>query len=490
MRALARTGLAILFGGLVAGCASHKIEPATMEKFFAAMASCREEFAALDARVAAAGVGNAAYYRVRGFPYFRTDRLLASFANEVTEFEALSQWTRRMRELDREAREFEYVNLGLNTQEAAISRTRMQLCSSTLSSLELENPRNLKILKAVVTPPDEYSARRRILGIYPLAVPIMKSRLAKTREALANDFSRPLAELDSAGPLTLWSVEAKKDPEMIKSGFSRAIFDELGFPGLVDSQWLALAEKFAPLLWIETATEADVPGTPVWSASGITVDTNRPLVNYHISYARFGTEAVAQITYFVWFRGSDGVNKIDGNLWRVTLDLNARPLAYESLHGSGQSHMVFPVQKLVRREDHSYWQQEAMFPQDSSTIPDKGVALRLGAGTHALRRLVFEVEALSEHKRSYQLVRYEELYRLRRPDGSTQSLFGSDGLIAGTDYADGNWLWASGVRKPGALRQYGRHVTSYVGRRHFDDALLLEKLFLPPTWASREKPEH
>lgn len=327
MRALARTGVAIFFAVLGAGCATPKIEPATMEKFFAAMASCREEFAALDARVAAAGVGNAAYYRVPGFPYLRTDRLLASFANEVTEFEALSEWTRRMRELDREAREFEYINLGMNTQESAISRTRMQLCSSTLSSLELENPGNLKILKAVVTPPDEYSARRRMLGIYPLAVPIMKSRLAKRREALAKDFSRPLAELDSVGPLTLWSVKAEKDPAMIKSGFSRAIFDELGFPGLVDSQWLALAEKHAPLLWIETASEADVPGTPVWSASGITVDTHRPLVNYHISYGRFGAEAVAQITYFVWFKGSDGVNKIDGNMWRVTLDLDARPLA-------------------------------------------------------------------------------------------------------------------------------------------------------------------
>lgn len=131
-----------------------------------------------------------------------------------------------------------------------------------------------------------------------------------------------------------------------------------------------------------------------------------------------------------------------------------------------------------------------MFPQDSSTIPDKGVALRLRAGTHALRRLVFEVEAFAEHKRNYQLVRYEELYLLRRPDGKTQSLFGPDGLIAGTDHADESWLWASGVRKPGALRQYGRHVTTYVGRRHFDDAFLLETLFLPPTRAPKENPEH
>ena len=34
-----------------------------------------------------------------------------------------------------------------------------------------------------------------------------------------------------------------------------------------------------------------------------------------------------------------------------------------------------------------------------------------------------------------------------------------------------------GVPEPGAMRQWGRHATAFVGRRHFDDPDLLERYF-------------
>lgn len=34
-----------------------------------------------------------------------------------------------------------------------------------------------------------------------------------------------------------------------------------------------------------------------------------------------------------------------------------------------------------------------------------------------------------------------------------------------------------GIQRAGAMRQWGRHATAFVGRRHFDDAELLEKRF-------------
>ena len=34
-----------------------------------------------------------------------------------------------------------------------------------------------------------------------------------------------------------------------------------------------------------------------------------------------------------------------------------------------------------------------------------------------------------------------------------------------------------GVLGPGAMRQWGRHATAFVGRRHFDDPWLLERYF-------------
>jgi hypothetical protein len=34
-----------------------------------------------------------------------------------------------------------------------------------------------------------------------------------------------------------------------------------------------------------------------------------------------------------------------------------------------------------------------------------------------------------------------------------------------------------GVPDPGAMRQWGRHATAFVGRRHFDDVNLVERYF-------------
>jgi len=37
-------------------------------------------------------------------------------------------------------------------------------------------------------------------------------------------------------------------------------------------------------------------------------------------------------------------------------------------------------------------------------------------------------------------------------------------------------LWPMGVASAGAMRQWGRHATAFIGRRHFDDPWLLDAL--------------
>ncbi len=61
---------------------------------------------------------------------------------------------------------------------------------------------------------------------------------------------------------------------------------------------------------------------------------------------------------------------------------------------------------------------------------------------------------------------YDELRSLPRAGGTHAGVFGPDGLFAGTKRAE-----------PGALRQWGRQATDAAGRRHFDDADLLERRF-------------
>ena len=64
-------------------------------------------------------------------------------------------------------------------------------------------------------------------------------------------------------------------------------------------------------------------------------------------------------------------------------------------------------------------------------------------------------------------------------DGELRSLFDSDGLVAGSERAERWLLWPTGVPSPGAMRERGRHAIAFVGRRHFDDADLLDRLFEP-----------
>jgi hypothetical protein len=49
--------------------------------------------------------------------------------------------------------------------------------------------------------------------------------------------------------------------------------------------------------------------------------------------------------------------------------------------------------------------------------------------------------------------------------------------MAGTDRLESWLFWPMGIERAGAMRQWGRHATAFVGRRHFDDARLLEHRF-------------
>jgi hypothetical protein len=50
-------------------------------------------------------------------------------------------------------------------------------------------------------------------------------------------------------------------------------------------------------------------------------------------------------------------------------------------------------------------------------------------------------------------------------------------LIAGTERGERFLFWPMGIASPGAMRQSGTQATAFVGRRHFDDADILEKRF-------------
>jgi len=68
----------------------------------------------------------------------------------------------------------------------------------------------------------------------------------------------------------------------------------------------------------------------------------------------------------------------------------------------------------------------------------------------------------AELPRVYTFRPYDEPRSVMRLDGGMRSAFGPDGLVAGTERM-GRYVLSAG-----AMRQWGRQATAFVGRRHFD----------------------
>lgn len=470
-------------GLLLALSACTTAGPSPFVGLYAGYDDCRERYAEIDTQIDAAGVRDGAFYRVPGYPYMRTDRLLASYAHEVQGLNEVAGWMRRMRELDQESREFEMRNLGMSLQEVGLKRSRLQDCGRVLAAVELDSPEALNGLRDAVQPPDEYSGVARALGLYPLMAPLLKSHTTRQQEQAQAQFSRAVDQTAAQRPAVHWKTQEVEDLSLVPTDFEKAYPDELGMPGLVDSAWRALAEAHAPQLWVESDDAVNQPGVPVWKDGGLAVDASKPVVHYHVDFARFGGHALVRVNYFLWFRkaGAEGIDgaDVDGLIWRVTLDRQAEPLVYESLHASGRDHYWFPAQALQQRQDNNgYWIDPPLFPQDG--LAPRMPVLRLAQEQHELRRVLPASEVAEGPVRTYALERYEDLYLAPTPDGGTRSIFGADGFVAGSDATEPVWLLASGMRRPGALRQYGHHATSLLGQRHFDDPHLLEEVFVAP----------
>ncbi|TDU28958.1 hypothetical protein DFR24_3340 [Panacagrimonas perspica] len=467
---------------LLTACASLNGEDADVvdpfQGWFEEFRTCRQEYADMDARVEAAGKGNGAYYRVPGYPYFRTDRITASMAREVRTIDEIGGWMRRMREFDQEARDVEYRNLGFTAHQTAESNLRFHGCGGALAAVEfMDDPDALKRLVDAVQPPDEYSTLQRIVGLYAVDAPRMKARVAAYQHTLDEAYRQSLVRRSGQATPTLWKPQLEGDVSDISSFEVGAITDELGFPALTDGQWRALTLAHAPHLLIETASEHDVLAQPVLTASGAAAEISQHRVHYYITFTRVGHRVLPQFNYFFWFRGEGEGAPLDGFIWRVTLDGDAHPLVYERIHTSGYGHEWYPVQPLVSRAGENLEEPPVIAPEPA---PGRLPTLRLQAHSHAVQRVAALSDVEGATEKTYEIVRLEDLFMMPSPSGGTQSLFGPDGLVKGPHGPDPIGGRSSGIHEPGALRQLGRHAIAHVGRAHFDDPFLLESVFHVP----------
>jgi hypothetical protein len=456
---------------LLAGCATLMAPP------IAQVAQCQANYLALDQRVAAASARHGGADAIAGFPYLRADRFLASFRHEVRDGPAFDAWVGHLRRLDLAARASELRNLGWDDPSEELRH--LDRCGAEWAARDLADPRRRALLRENAAVPDDYSILQRMFGAYAAAVPFLNLGISGFNRDVLKDYATPLAELKADGELVLWSpataaTAARPGPEAFGT------MDSLGIPLLTDAQWQALARAHAPHWLVETAGDFDLLGAPVLRDGKPAFDAARPVTHFLPAYTRFGGEVRVQLVYVAWFAERPVTDvfdpyggTLDGVVWRVTLDRDGAPLLYDTIHACGCYHYYYPVRPLQRRRRGGYWEEPVLFPQD---VPAQPFAIRLQSGTHYVRRLVPLAGLAAARVALYEQVPYDELLSL--PDGARRrSLFGEDGIADGTERGERWFLWPAGVRSPGAMRQWGRHATSFVGRSHFDDPGLLDRLF-------------
>ena len=463
-----------LIAALIAGCtAAPPRTPETSE--------CRNYFEALDLRAAHAGVRDGGTYRVPGFAYLRVDRFLASFRDEVTDDARFQRWVERMRGLDLSARRAELSNLGIADVDTELGQ--VERCGEKLAQLELSQPAQRAQLAQAARVPDDYYMPGRVFGLYPAALPFLNLGIRGYQKKVEADYARPVAQLEHPGKLVRWDPPAASIPPKKETKTWFAQTDALGVPLLSRERWQRLAEAYAPSWWIEQGGDYDRPGAPKLGSDRPALDANRPTTYFLRSYTRLGGKVLVQLVYVVWF-SERPVEKffdayagdLDGVVWRVTLDAEGQPLIYDTIHPCGCYRYYFPVWPLAKKPDGSLWQEPALFPQ--AAVPQAGrLAIRVQSATHYVRRVVEATTAEAEENHRYLLLPYTALLTLDAGNGRTRSLFGEDGLVEGTERGERFWLWVTGVPDAGAMRQWGRHATSFVGRSHFDDPKFLNGLF-------------
>jgi hypothetical protein len=479
-----------------AGCGNPAFEAAATGN---AVADCRLWFRALRAAVDDAGVGDARAEIVAGHPYLRSDRFLASFARDDLGPAAVAAWADRLAALGADGDAVEIANLPAAARAALDAQSRTLTgrdapaarahCAEVLRAHDLADAAGRERLRAAVVPPDHYLDWRRVLGLYPLTAVPVAIGYAQWKRANLGVFRNDPRTLPSRGRLTAYAPAeggGALAPARVAAMLART--DALGIPEPDDADARMLAAAFAPVWLVDKATGDDRIGAVRLGADGPVVGTEKPAVYYRYSHTRVGGRVLLQISYLAWFpaRPKDGVldllgGALDGVIWRVTVGAGGAPLAYDTIHACGCYHLFFPVRPWQRRPGPraNDIRERAEVPA-SGPVPAPGerVMLRIASASHYLQGVYADPPPANALR--YRLLPADGLRSRPVPGGGRRSLFGPDGLVAGSERLERVLLWPMGIESAGAMRQWGTRATAFVGRRHFDDPRLLDDAFQWP----------
>ncbi|MCK5771162.1 MAG: hypothetical protein KAH28_12420 [Algiphilus sp.] len=375
--------------------------------------TCYPRYREIDAAVEEAGAGEASYKKLPGFPYLRTNRMLADVLPTLSSRAEIDLWLRELRYNDAFAREIELRNLGWSESERANAMDDMRLCGVWLSAMELQKDETWQRLTRTLEYADALAKSSVQAGGSDVGDDLASKRIAAA--------SQPSGETKKA--LAFWRAAPHEDTERVLAEFDELPRDRLGRVGMVSNLWKALAVHHAPRLAIASDTPSERPSRIHWKNGEMHADSGRPTVYYLPTFARVGDEMLLQFNYVMWFhepsrQGHGG--PLHGRVWRVTLDPDGRALVHETIATTGENHRWISAASDVMTEDDGGPAERA--PRVAALARES----RNGESP------VLAASAVRETDERYALVSYDDLLFLPRGNGGTRSAFDAEGHLLKT----------------------------------------------------------
>lgn len=476
------------------GCGLTKSESTTLANRSTDQQLCHQMLIEFENAVQKAGVEDVQDARIEGYPYFRVNRFLHSFKNELTNKEKRMEWIKRAHTLGNRGRFAEIRNLpdksfyqifsGRSLPAAADAIIK---CSESVGPLVANDPQTLNEIIEKAEVPSDYRTHARILGGYPISRWFILMGLKDLQKESKKNFQNTETVKDNQGN---WYYPRRQRPDFSKLE-RRKILDQakiksaLKIPEPAPDDLSAFFDYFAPVWHVLPRPGSDQIGRPYWKTSSeIGIDVSDPIVYRFHSFTRMNQDIFLQLNYVVWFpeRPSDGFfdiysGHLDGLIWRVTLDTDGSVLLYDSVHPCGCYHKYYPVSNRLSPLQHPPTEEPPLIldtdiPEEESTR----VTIHLTGKEH----YVIGLSPTADVTRTGMYIRNDRYDRLRSlpfTDGF-KSMFGKDGLVNGTERKERFLVWSSGVPSAGAMRQQGHHALALVGKLYFDEPRLLEKVFI------------
>jgi len=421
-----------------------------------------------------AGIRDAGARRIEHYPHLRATRRLAAIRPASSREAAGQRWLELLAEEALSGWRSELLRLPESAPLTPRGRTsrveRMEACVQRL--VEVSTAAGVPELEI----PDAYANWMRALGLYPVTRWLAQPSVHGYRADMA-------ARLEAEPPeqrMLFTPPELKGNPPYPAALPDNAL--KIPLPGSGARE--AMLTYYAPVVAVARTNPANLPGTVGLSNGRAEVLTRTTTAYQWVSWTRFQGEYLLQLNYQFWFSERPEqklvdpyAGRLDGLIWRVTLQPNGHVLAYDSIHPCGCYHKVYPVSSELRPLHPDKAGQPVFYPERVPDARSERVQLTLEPDTH----YIVDVDSVTKNDLPTRQYRMRDADLLRHlPDGRGYgSLYDRHGFVPGTRRGERWFLWPLGVPSAGAMRQPGHHAIAFIGKRHFDDPAVLEDVLEP-----------